>query len=77
MQDAPLQIDLGSVETLIGNLQVTFVVNGSGDAHSQVYATDPSDVTKSGVVVMLDATGRVRVYSFDYLVDTGEAYDGD
>jgi hypothetical protein len=57
MQEAPLQIDLGAVETLIGNLQFTFVVNREGDAHLQVYATDPSSASKASVSVMLDAKG--------------------
>jgi len=57
MQDALSQIDLGAVETLIGNLQFTFVVSPNGDAHLQVYATDPSRASKAGVSVMLDANG--------------------
>jgi hypothetical protein len=57
MQDAPRQINLGKVETLIGELEFTFVVNGDGDAHVQVYATDPSSAGKGGVLVMLDANG--------------------
>jgi hypothetical protein len=63
MQDAPLQLDLGTVETLIGNLHFTFVVNGEGDAHIQVYATDPSRAGKAGVSVMLDANGYERLKS--------------
>ncbi|MDT5155734.1 MAG: hypothetical protein QOC99_1743 [Acidobacteriota bacterium] len=61
MQDAPLQVDLGIVETLIGNLQFTFVVSGEGDAHLQLYATDPSSAGKAGVLVMLDANGYERL----------------
>jgi hypothetical protein len=57
MQDSPLQVELGSVETLIGNLQFTFVVSREGDGHLQVYATDPSSASKAGVSVMLDANG--------------------
>ena len=57
MQDAPTQLDLGTVETLIGNLQFTFVVSREGDAHVQIYATDPSSASKPGVSVMLDAKG--------------------
>lgn len=57
MQDALSQIDLGAIETLIGNLQFTFVVSPNGDAHLQVYATDPSSASKAGVSVMLDANG--------------------
>ena len=61
MQDAPLQIDLGVVETLLGNLQLTFVVNAGGDAHIQVYASDPSSASKGGVMLMLDAGGYERL----------------
>jgi len=59
--DAPLQIDLGSVETLLGNLQFTFVVSAEGDAHVQLYATDPSKAGGGGVVLMLDAQGLERL----------------
>jgi len=59
--DAPLQLDLGSVETLLGNLQFTFVVSPEGDAHIQVYATDPSTAGRGGVMLMLDARGYERL----------------
>jgi hypothetical protein len=59
--DAPLQVDLGVVETLLGNLQFTFVVSIEGDAHIQVYATDPSSAGKGGVMLMLDAQGYERL----------------
>jgi hypothetical protein len=61
LQDAPLQVDLGTVETLLGNLQLTFVVSAEGDAHIQVYATDPSGAGKGGVMIMLDAQGYERL----------------
>ena len=61
MPDAPLQIDLGAVETLLGNLQLTFIVSADGDAHIQVYATDPSSAGKGGVMLMLDAQGFERL----------------
>jgi hypothetical protein len=61
MQDAPLQVDLGSVETLIGKLQFTFVVSPEGDAHIQAYAADPSSAGKGGVMLMLDAQGYERL----------------
>ena len=61
MQDAPVQIDLGSVETLIGNLQFIFVVSPEGDAHLQLYASDPSSAGKAGVSLMLDAGGYERL----------------
>lgn len=61
MQNAPLQVDLGAVETLLGNLQFTFVVSAEGDAHIQVYARDPSSPSKGGVMLMLDARGYERL----------------
>ena len=61
MQGEPLHTELGSVETLIGNLQFTFVISPEGDAHIQVYAADPSSASKSGVTLMLDANGFERL----------------
>ena len=61
MQEAPLQLELGSVETLLGNLQFTFEVSPEGDAHIQVYATDPSTAGRGGVMLMLDARGYERL----------------
>ncbi|HEV2863620.1 MAG TPA: hypothetical protein VGX48_21585 [Pyrinomonadaceae bacterium] len=61
MTDAPLHVDLGTLETLIGSLQLTFVVSGEGDAHLQLYATDPSRAGGAGVLLMLDAAGYERL----------------
>jgi hypothetical protein len=57
--DEPIQVDLGTVETLIGNLQFTFVVSAEGDAHIQVHAGNPSGA--GGVMLMLDANGFERL----------------
>jgi hypothetical protein len=57
MSGDPLQIDLGKVEAPTGGLEFTLVVGEEGDAHVQVYATDPSAAGKGGVLVMLDGTG--------------------
>ena len=59
MQETPLQIELGSVETLIGNIQFTFVVSAEGDAHVQVCAANPSNA--GGVTLMLDANSFERL----------------
>ena len=73
MEGEPLHKDLGAIETLIGNLQFTFVVSPEGDAHIQIYATDPSSATKSGITLMLDANGLERlkaiVRNADGLID--------
>jgi hypothetical protein len=74
MQGETLQTDLGSVETLLGNLQFTFVLSPEGDAHIQVYATDPSSAGKAGVMLMLDANGYERLKAIvkraDGVIDT-------
>jgi hypothetical protein len=57
MPDSPLQIDVGTVETVIGNLRFSFVVNEEREAHVQVYATDPLSAEKRFVLVTLDADG--------------------
>lgn len=59
LADGPIQVDLGAVETLIGNLQFTFVVSPEGDAHIQVNAANPSSA--GGVMLMLDANGFERL----------------
>lgn len=59
MADAPLHVDLGTVETLIGNLQFTFVMSPEGDAHIQLYVANQSST--GGVMVMLDAGGFERL----------------
>ena len=61
MQGETSQTDLGAIETLIGNLQFTFVLSPEGDAHIQVYAVDPSNASKPGVMLMLDAKGLERL----------------
>ena len=61
MTDTSLLVELGAVETLLGNLQFTFVVSAEGDAHIQVYAADPSSAGKGGVMLMLDAQGYERL----------------
>lgn len=73
MKGEPLHTDLGAVETLIGNLQFTFVISPEGDAHIQIYATDPSSASKSGITLMLDSNGFERlkaiVRNADGLID--------
>lgn len=61
MPDATTQADLGSIETLLGNLQFTFVVSPDGDAHIQVYAANPSSAGQGGIMLMLDAQGYERL----------------
>ena len=63
MQNPPLHVELGAVETLLGNLQFTFVVSTEGDAHIQVTASNPSSAGKGNIVLMLDAQGYERLKS--------------
>lgn len=53
MPDAPLHVSLGKIETLIGELEFTFVVNEASDAHVQVSATNAG----KSALLMLDAGG--------------------
>jgi len=61
VQPTSSKVDLGAVETLLGSLSFTFVVSAEGDAHIQVYAADPSNAGKPGVMLMLDAQGFERL----------------
>jgi hypothetical protein len=54
MPNDPPNVALGKVETLIGELEFTFVVNEKGEAHLQVSATNAG---KGSAVLMLDANG--------------------
>lgn len=55
MDDASLQINLGAVASICGKLSFSFVVQSSGDASLHLYASDPSDGRRSGVLSTLDA----------------------
>ena len=61
MQQPPVHIDLGTVETLIGSVQFTFVVSAEGDAHVQVSASNPTGGGKGEVLVLLDGNGFERL----------------
>jgi hypothetical protein len=54
MEEASLQVNLGSVQSICGKLSFSFIVRDNGDAHLQIYASDQSDGRKSGVLLSLD-----------------------
>lgn len=54
MDDMSLEVNIGSIASLVGELRFKFVVHSSGDAHLQIYAADPTDLRKAGVLLMLD-----------------------
>lgn len=54
MDDASMEVSLGSVQSLCGKLSFSFVVRSSGDAHLQIYGSDPSDGRKSGILLTLN-----------------------
>jgi hypothetical protein len=70
MSDSPLQIALGKVETLIGELEFTFVVSGGGDAHVQVSAAGAGE---GSVLLMLDANGYEQLKAI--IKNTDEVID--
>jgi hypothetical protein len=57
MNDASLQFNIGSVGSRYGQLKFSFVVSNDGNAYLQIYASDPSDLRISGVLLMLDEHG--------------------
>lgn len=57
MDDMSLQVNIGTVGSVCGQLKFAFVVHSSGVAHLQIYASDPSDGRKAGVLLTLDEEG--------------------
>ncbi len=55
--DASLQFNIGSAGSRYGQLKFSFVVMNDGNAHLQIYASDPSDLRIAGVLLMLDESG--------------------
>ena len=56
IDDASMQVSLGFVQSLCGKLSFSFVIRNNGDAHLQIYGSDPSDGRKSGILLTLDET---------------------
>ena len=54
MDDMSLQVNIGTVRSLCGQLRFAFVVHSTGSAHLQIYASDPTDGRKAGVLLTLD-----------------------
>ncbi|QDV51786.1 hypothetical protein [Gimesia fumaroli] len=57
LEDMSLEVNIGSVQSNFGKLSFELTVHSSGDAHVRVYAFDPSDMRKSGVMLFLDEAG--------------------
>ncbi len=55
--DMSLEVNLGSIESMSGKLNFELIVHSSGDAHIRLYAFDPSDLRKSGIMLFLDENG--------------------
>lgn len=56
MDDMTLEVKIGSVESGIGKLSFTLVIRNSRNGYLRIYASDPSDLRKSGVMLSLDAS---------------------
>ncbi|MCA1567270.1 MAG: hypothetical protein LC803_16780 [Acidobacteria bacterium] len=50
-----IQINIGTIRSVIGQLNFTFVVGSDGNGHLQVMATDPTNLRKAGVYLTLGA----------------------
>jgi hypothetical protein len=57
MEDASLQFNLGSVGGRFGELKFSFIVFNNGNAHLQIWAHDPSDMRRSGVLIQVAEYG--------------------
>lgn len=57
MDDISIDIKLGKVASHSGSLAFTLRVEQNMKGHLQLYAYDPSDLRKSGVLINLDAKG--------------------
>jgi hypothetical protein len=57
VQAGSIQLKLGAVKSAQGMLTFAFTVRDDGDAHLQIYACDPKDLRKSGVILFLNQQG--------------------
>jgi len=57
MDDISININLGNVSSIIGKLGFTLVVKPDMQGVLHLYAHDPTDMRKSGVLIQLDANG--------------------
>lgn len=57
MEDASLQFNLGSVGGRFGELKFSFIVFNNGNAHLQIWAHDPSDMRRSGILIQVAEYG--------------------
>ena len=57
MEDASLQFNLGSVGGRFGELKFSFIVFNNRNAHLQIWAHDPSDMRRSGVLIQVAEYG--------------------
>lgn len=55
--DMSLEIDLGSVTSVCGELHFRLKIDGYGRGHLQIYAFDPDDMRESGILLLLDEGG--------------------
>jgi hypothetical protein len=55
MNDVSLQVELGRIAGYSGALSFTLVINGNGSESMQIYAHDPSNMRKSGVLLSLSS----------------------
>lgn len=55
MEDMTLEVRTGTIESFSGRLSFSFVVRTGGDAHVQIYGSDPTNLRKSGVLLCLNS----------------------
>ncbi len=73
MQDASQQFNLGSVNSRFGQLTFTLVVSNNENAHLEIYASDPKDMRKSGVLfIFVESSYQILK---DLIAKTDEAVE--
>jgi translation elongation factor EF-Tu-like GTPase len=71
MDNVSLQVNVGAVESIRGTLKFSLVVQSDGATSVHIFAFDPTDGRKTGVLLTLDE-GQYR-HLKDLISDTDEA----
>ncbi|NIC39770.1 hypothetical protein [Aquabacterium sp. A08] len=66
MEGLTFQVNIGAVRSRIGELKFSLAVDENGQGQVHVFAIDPTDLRKAGVLLTLDEDGLTQ---FDDLLE--------
>lgn len=73
MSEVSLEIKLGSISSICGTLSFTLRIDQNQKGKLYLYAYDPSDLRKSGILLNLDANGysdlKKNIENIDLTID--------